>query len=94
MADFVAKLGVQNRTQKPRIIWVEPWGEDFTLLPGEELLVVGRHESEQPWYFVIEWDESSQVYLEAANDFEVVQNGIRLECGHKRQAALEAGLKL
>ena len=78
----------------PRIVWVEPWAEDFTLLPGEEVEIIARNDSEQPWFFLIEWPESTQIYLEASSDFEVLQNGNRLECGHNRKVARDAGLQL
>jgi hypothetical protein len=95
MADFSARLRVQNSTERPRIVWVEPWAEDFTLLPGEELEIRARNDSGQPWFSAVEWPDSTQVYLEdVGSDFEVLQNGNRLECGHNRKAALDAGLKL
>jgi hypothetical protein len=94
MAKFSACMRVQNSTERPRIVWVEPWAEDFTLLPGEELEIVARNNSEQPWFYVVEWPESTQVYLEAASsDFEVFQTGKRLELGHNRKAGVDAGLK-
>ena len=76
-------------------MWVEPWAEDFTLLPGEQLEIMARSNSQQPSFFVVECPESTEVYLESvSNDFEVRQNGNRLECGHNRKAAQDAGFKL
>jgi hypothetical protein len=37
MGNLSARIRVQNSTEKPRIVWVKPWAEDFTLLAGEEL---------------------------------------------------------
>jgi hypothetical protein len=95
MGNLSARIQVQNSTEKPRIVWVEPWAEDFTLLAGEELEIIAHSTTEQPWFYVVECPESTQVYLEGVSkDYEVLQNGIHLECGHNRKAALDAGLKL
>jgi hypothetical protein len=92
---FSSRLQIENSTARPRIVWVEPWAEDFTLLPGEQLEIVARNHSEQTWFSLVEWPESTQSYLEAVvNEFEVRQDGRRLECGHNRKAAQDAGLKL
>jgi len=64
---------------------VEPWGEDFTLLPGEALEIVAVGEADTPWFHLVEWEGSSQVYCENAVDFKVLQRGIQLKCGHNRQ---------
>jgi hypothetical protein len=71
---------------------VEPWGEDYTLLPQEELEIMIHYEAELPWFHLVERDHSTQVYIETCNEFEIYQKGDRLECGHKRQSALAAGL--
>ncbi len=87
---------MQNDTGRPRIIWVEPWAEDFTLLPKEKLEIVVHGQSESWWFHVVEYDEGAQVYLEGEgnDDYQVSQGGIVIHCGHQRQAAIDAGLKL
>jgi hypothetical protein len=92
MATFTGKIAVSNSTKRPRIVWVEPWGEDYTLLPGEELELLCRDDTEQPWFHVVEWEDGSQIYVEQGGYFEVLQQGKRIECGHNRQAGQEAGL--
>lgn len=95
LASHSARLRVHNSTPMPRIVWVEPWGEDYTLLPGEELEIMARNEAEQPYFTLVEWPQSTQVYLEGvSDDYEVLQDGSRLGCGHNRQVALDAGLQL
>jgi hypothetical protein len=92
--NYSAKAAVENATDRPRIVWVEPWGEDFTLLPKEKLEVIARNGSEPLWFHVIEHREGTQVYIEGyTNDYEVIQNGRPLHCGHQRQEAMDAGLK-
>jgi hypothetical protein len=106
---LTARITVRNDADNPRIIWLEPLTEDFTLLPGEELEIVARDDSEQPWFALVEWPDSTQVYIEGISldfrdgaracqqligSYEVLQGGKRLECGHNRKAAMDAGLKL
>ena len=90
-----ARLEVHNATQQPRIVWVEPLGEDFTLLAAESLEIVAGSDSKQQWFGVVESEGGTQVYLQEPSftDFQVIQKGARIECGHNREAGLKAGLK-
>jgi hypothetical protein len=96
---YLARLGVENDTDRPRIVWVEPWGEDYTLLPKERLEIVVQSTLETPWFNVIEHADSTQVYIEGQsnegqpNDYDALQMGKKILCGHRRQAALDAGLR-
>jgi hypothetical protein len=88
-----ARIVIENSTNRPRIAWVEPWGEDYTLLSKERLEIIARGDSESPWFHVVEYDQGAQIWIEGSSDYDVVQNGIKLECGHQRQAGLDAGLQ-
>lgn len=82
-----AKIGVINSRDcsQSRVVYVEPWGEDYTLLPGEELEIVATGPNSPPWFNVVEWDQATSVYIEGdCADFAVYQAGQRLECGHNR----------
>lgn len=72
------------------MVAVEPWANGFTLLPGEKLEIVAYGETAVPWFYVVEWDGVTQVYCEDTTDFKVVQGDRELECGHQRQAELDA----
>jgi hypothetical protein len=85
MYPYHSKLGISNRRDAPQVVAVEPWAEDFTLMPGEELEIIAHGSEAMPWFHVVEWDGTSQVYCEACASFEVLQGGVRLECGHNRQ---------
>jgi hypothetical protein len=91
VAPRMSKMVVENESQRPWIIWVEPWAEDFTLLPGERLEIISQGDSAQPWFQVVEQEQSTQVYV-MGGDYDVLQNGTRLQGGHNRQAAIDAGL--
>jgi hypothetical protein len=84
-----SKIGFQNSRddKQPITIYVEPLGEDFTLLAGDQLELIATGNTEPPWFNIVEWGNDTQVYLEGdgeAHEFEVLQNGKRLECGHNR----------
>jgi hypothetical protein len=82
---FNSKLGVRNSRKAPQIVAVEPWADDYTLLPGEELEIVAFGKKAVPWFNVVEWDGTTQVYCEETDDFKVMQGDRQLECGHQRQ---------
>jgi hypothetical protein len=82
---ITAVIGFSNQRKKPQIIAIEPWAMDYTLLPGEELEVIAWGDEAVPRFHVVEWDDTSQLYCEEAVDFRVVQNGLELKCGHRRQ---------
>lgn len=97
---FSARITIRNCGQRPRIVWVEPLPEDFTLLPQEELEIVAWHPSKVPSFDMLEYDgptdSATQVYPEIVDTdhYEVTQNGVKLASGHNRQAALDAGLEM
>lgn len=83
---YSSSLEVRNARTLPHVIFVEPWGEDYTLLPGEEVEIVAFSDSTVAKFHLVEWDEMSQVYCNEASSFQVLQAGSQLECGHNRQA--------
>jgi hypothetical protein len=85
LSAHVSKFGFKNRRGTPHVVAVEPWGNDYTLLANEELEIVAFGDKAVPWFNVVEWEGTSQVYCEETNYFEVRQGGVQLECGHNRQ---------
>ncbi|MEO7887382.1 MAG: hypothetical protein ABI893_00985 [Polaromonas sp.] len=85
MAVITSKIGVQNHRGVCHVVAVEPWGEDFTLLPGEALEIIAVGDAATPWFNLVEWDGSSQVYCEDTAIFKVMQGTLELKCGHNRQ---------
>jgi len=80
-----SRIVFDNRRDSPQVVAVEPRAEDFTPMPGEELEVVAFGDAALPWFHVVEWEGTSQVYCEATDDFEVRQGGVKWECGHNRR---------
>jgi hypothetical protein len=99
MAKFTTKIVFSNSHERPHTIWVEPVGEDFTLLPGESLEIISRGNKTPSYFSVVETEGNTQAYIEnkadgfdVLLDFDVLQGGHKLKCGHNRKAALDAGL--
>lgn len=86
MYPYSSKLGVLNARKSPQVVAVEPWANDYTLLHDEELEVIAFGDAAVPWFNVVEWDGTTQVYCEDTVDFKVVQGDRELACGHQRQA--------
>lgn len=82
---YTTRICVSNKRNRPQIVAVEPWANDYTLLPDEELEIMAFGDSSVPWFFIVEWDGTSQVYCEDTIDFKVTQKGVELKCGHNRQ---------
>jgi len=83
MTNRTYKLQVWNARKQPRIVAVEPWADEYTLAPEAKLTIVtvaeeGPAAAEGPWFSVIEWDDTTQVYCEATADYYVEQEGKRL----------------
>ncbi len=86
MYKFNTKLEVSNSRKTPKVVVVEPWANDYTLLPNEELVIEALDNNEMPWFHVREWDGTTQVYVQVGMDFEVRQGSRVLQCGHNRQS--------
>jgi hypothetical protein len=102
MPQYFAKIGVSNDEAQLRVIWVEPWADDYTLLPGESLEIHVHTPVGQPWFNVVAHGRHTQVYVEvppsdlmnARIRIEVYQGTQLLQPGHNRQAAIDAGVPL
>ncbi len=80
-----SQLEFSNSHPVPHVVYVEPWGEDFTLLPGEALEVHAYSCGTTPHFHIIASAGGTQVYCEGADTFKVIQDGAELACGHRRQ---------
>ena len=98
MNSFTSKFEVDNQTDRPRVVWIEPVGNDYTLLPGERLELVAHDPSMLPWFSVVERFSATQVYIVTPNPmhtiFVVLQAGGELIVGHNRNAAIAAGIEM
>lgn len=77
------KFTVSNNDANDLIVWIEPWAHDFTLEPGEDILItcdstetdMGMHRE----------NGLMQIYLNSSCSFIVQQQGKIIHCGHKRK---------
>ncbi len=87
MGDYSATLGVSSslNSSRPRPIYVEPWGEDYWLFPGDSFEIVALSHETLPSFNMVETDESTQIYLEGGcHDFAVKLHGLHIEGGYQR----------
>lgn len=79
------KIRISNDSSESITLWLEPWGEDYGMLAGDELDVVAS-DSDGEFYFEVVYSERKvTVYAEgSAESVSVFQSGKMLQCGHKR----------
>ncbi|MDX2389324.1 MULTISPECIES: hypothetical protein [unclassified Streptomyces] len=85
----MSKTSVSNETESMLCLWVEPWGTDHWMRPGEEFTVVTYLEPEEAPFNVVVHAQGITVWVNSSNDAEVVdKNGNLVPCGHQRPADL------
>lgn len=87
-------IGIWNDRPRPHVVWIEPWGEDYTLLPGEKLLITTSDSNDgiTPVFNLVETEGNTQVYVERLTYPKLEIDGVAIECGHNRKAAIDAGI--
>ncbi|MFE0458763.1 hypothetical protein ACFW1A_05820 [Kitasatospora sp. NPDC058965] len=79
------KTSVNNDTENMLCLWLEPWGTDHWMRPGEQFTVVTEGEPEESPFNVIVHDQGISVWANTANAAEVFdKNGNEAPCGHQR----------
>ena len=79
------KTSVDNATTNMLCLWLEPWGTDHWMRPGEEFTVVTEGGPEESAFNVIIHDQGISVLVNHANSAEVFdKNGNEAPCGHQR----------
>ena len=78
-------ITVSNSGTAPRVVFVEPWGEDYTLFRGQGFRVVAFGAETAPSFEIVENDNATSVYCENATGFTVLLDGKELKCGFQRQ---------
>jgi hypothetical protein len=86
MNDFSAFLSVSCRSQasKPRPVYIEPWGEDYWLFPGDDIDIVAFSRETTATFGVVESDGDTQIYLEQCHDVKVFCDGQQIVSGFQR----------
>ena len=86
MAALTQRIKISNDRSSFVTLWLEPWGEDYGMSPGDEFEVAAA-EAEEGFYFNVACDEKGiKVYAEGgAKQVSVYQAGEMLSCGHNRR---------
>ncbi|MFZ4296913.1 hypothetical protein ACOZE3_03180 [Streptomyces cinereoruber] len=88
------RLPVQNGGKGLFCLFVEPYGEDFWLKPGDEFTVVPGADASDPQFTVVAATDRLVVWIyeggdpdKVVVDYTVVDSsGTELECGHQWSA--------
>jgi hypothetical protein len=90
----LVSIEIRNDRSRPHVVWIEPWGEDYTLIPNQKVHVeVAETELGTGSYFnLVETEGNTQVYIERGGYPRVSVDGESVECGHNRQAAIDSGI--
>ncbi len=80
------KLLISNNSNKPLLISLEPWGEDYTLKLKEEVEIIADDCEKDFYYHVVYENNYVAVYAEGkGNEYpRVYSKGVELECGYNR----------
>ncbi|MFE4458305.1 hypothetical protein ACFROC_13225 [Nocardia tengchongensis] len=96
----MAQMDVANRSQSWLVLWLEPWGEDRWLKPGESFRITTDYHGEGLDFtvgFSVSDDgrcirtENLTVWVEHGTRVEVTDSGTggQIECGHQRPVEVE-----
>ncbi|MGW5112131.1 hypothetical protein [Nocardia sp. NPDC004123] len=90
-ADMPKLIFTNPHSDKSYAVWVEPWGRDYWLRPGEAItLEFDEHDRGEKMPdradFDVAWHEDSIVVWTASRTEVAVRDrsGTELECGHQR----------
>ncbi len=80
------KLRVTNKRATFITMWLEPWGEDYGMMPGDEFEVVAADAGEGFYFQLINEEADVKVYAEGdVRPVSVYHKGAELSCGHNRR---------
>jgi hypothetical protein len=80
----VPKLQVTNETSAMQCMFVEPWGTDHWLLPGQTLTVVTEQDLDEAPFSVVVHDQGISVVCETAYSATVHDAFGEAPCGYQR----------
>jgi hypothetical protein len=89
-----SSMEIYNDRTVPHIVWIEPWGEDYTMLVKDKLRIAttSADTSDAPWFSLVETNGNTQVYVERGDYPQVFINDSVVRCGHNRQVAIDLGI--
>ncbi|HLL16452.1 MAG TPA: hypothetical protein VK388_15445 [Pyrinomonadaceae bacterium] len=86
MSDLIHRIRVSNDRDRFITVWLEPWGEDYGMSPGDEFEVIADGVGEDFYFHVICEEKGMKIYAEGeAARVGVFQGTELLSCGHERR---------
>ena len=80
------RIKVTNHRATFVTLWLEPWGEDYGMLPGDEFDVVAADAGDDFYFHLTSEDRDMKLYAEGdVREVTVYNGGAELSCGHNRQ---------
>jgi hypothetical protein len=79
------KTAVKNDTTDTLCLWLEPWGTDHWMQPGERYTITTDDDPDEPCFETVIHDQGISIWVNAGTDAQVVdQDGNEVACGHQR----------
>ncbi|GIH29287.1 hypothetical protein Aph01nite_75970 [Acrocarpospora phusangensis] len=95
----MAKIRLNNDTGAMLGIWIEPWGTDHWMKPGQTFTVVAGHSGPPPSgevpvddvpFDVVVHDQGVSIYVNVVHEASVYdESGTEAHCGHQRPLAVQ-----
>ncbi|MDQ3818032.1 MAG: hypothetical protein M3362_10100 [Acidobacteriota bacterium] len=86
MATLTQRIRITNDRAAFATLWLEPWGEDYGMSPGDEFEIVAADADEGFYFHVVNEEKGVKVYAEGdVSQISVCQGGEVLSCGHNRR---------
>jgi len=80
------RIKVTNERTAFLTLWLEPWGEDYGMSPGDECEIIAADAAEDCSFHVVCDEKGVKVYVEGdVRKISVYRGGEELSCGHKRR---------
>src|SRR6266536_5870441 len=82
----MAKLPVRNEGTERMVLFLELYGADYWLKPGDECIVVSSPPDPDPAFDIVLTDEGVTVYFNGPHADVTTADGAVLDVGHQRPA--------
>lgn len=80
------RIKVSNDRSSFITLWLEPWGEDYGMSPGDEFEILAADAEEAFYFYISQYENGMKVYAEGhAEHVSVYKGGELILCGHNRR---------
>jgi hypothetical protein len=92
---LVSRTLIENARPFPVTLFLEPWGEDYTLEPGDVFEVRENQATEGFYLHIVYGEKMIKIWAEGQSSScpEILLDGKLLECGHNRQLSPDDDLR-